>query len=97
MNPSGLTIAQREDFLAPIAFGGIWRWRKLAPQGRDGLGFFVETYRPYLRSEPAAILRASASSAEARELAIRFCGALRTGRPGKRESDRFSYFTDEVR
>jgi len=31
--------------------------------------FFVEMYRPYLRSAAVVILRASAASAEARELA----------------------------
>src|SRR5579859_4663436 len=68
MNPSGLTIAQREEFLSTLHLEDLALAQACAAGLEAAWDFFVETYRPYLRSAAAAILRASAASAEAREL-----------------------------
>jgi len=68
MNPSGLTIAQREEFLSTLHLEDLALAQACAAGLETAWDFFVETYRPYLRSAAAAILRASAASAEAREL-----------------------------
>src|SRR5256885_14632948 len=69
MNPSGLTIAQREEFLSTLHLEDLALAQACAAGLETAWEFFVETYRPYLRSAAAAILRASSASAGACELA----------------------------
>jgi RNA polymerase sigma factor (sigma-70 family) len=69
MNPTGLTLAQREEFLSTLHLEDLALAQACAAGSETAWEFFVEAYRPYLRSAAAAILHASASSAEARELA----------------------------
>jgi len=97
MNPSGLTIAQREEFLAHC-IGGFGAGASLRRRQETAWEFFVETYRRYLRSATAAILRASALPLEARELADSLFAelyGLADGKTGERSL--FRTFTDEVR
>jgi len=93
MNPSGLTIAQREEFLSTLHLEDLALAQACAAGQETAWEFFVKTYRPYLRSAAAAILRASASSAEARELADSLFAelyGLADGKTGERSL--FRYF-----
>jgi RNA polymerase sigma factor (sigma-70 family) len=69
MNPTGLTVTQREEFLSTLHLEDLALAQACAAGQELAWEFFVETYRPYLRSAAAAILRTSAAAAEARELA----------------------------
>ena len=93
MNPSGLTIAQREEFLGTLHLEDLALAQACAAGRETAWEFFVETYRPYLRSAAAAILRASATSAEACELADSLFAelyGLAEGKTGERSL--FRYF-----
>ena len=93
MNPSGLTIAQREEFLSTLHLEDLALAQACAAGLETAWEFFVETYRPYLRSAAAAILRASAASAEACELADSLFAelyGLADGKTGERSL--FRYF-----
>src|SRR5256885_16851359 len=80
MNPSGLTIAQREEFLSTLHLEDLALAQACAAGLETAWEFFVETYRPYLRSAAAGSLRSSSASGEARELAdSRFSGLLGLG------------------
>ena len=50
MNPSGLTIAQREEFLSTLHLEDLALAQACAAGLETAWEFFVETYRPYLRS-----------------------------------------------
>jgi len=69
MNPGGLTVAEREEFLCTLHLEDLALAQACVCGLEAGWEYFVATYRPYLRASAAAILRASSSSAEARELA----------------------------
>src|SRR5438552_10427802 len=93
MNPSGLTIAQREEFLTTLHLEDLAVAQACAAGLETAWEFFVEAYRPYLRSAAGAILRASAASAEARELADSLFAelyGLADGKTGERSL--FRYF-----
>jgi len=93
MNPSGLTIAQREEFLSTLHLEDLALAQACSAGLETAWEFFVETYRPYLRSAAAAILRASAASAEGRELADSLFAelyGLADGKTGERSL--FRYF-----
>lgn len=93
MNPSGLTVAQREEFLTTLHLEDLTLAQACAAGRETAWEFFVETYRPYLRSAAAAILRASATSAEACELADSLFAelyGLTDGKTGERSL--FRYF-----
>jgi len=93
MNPSGLTIGQREEFLSTLHLEDLALAQACAAGLETAWEFFVQTYRPYLRSAAAAILRASAASAEARELADSLFAelyGLADGKTGERSL--FRYF-----
>ena len=93
MNPSGLSIAQREEFLSTLHLEDLALAQACAAGLETAWEFFVETYRPYLRSAAAAILRASSASAEACELADSLFGelyGLADGKTGERSL--FRYF-----
>jgi len=93
MNPSGLTIAQREEFLSTLHLEDLALAQACAAGLETAWEFFVETYRPYLRSAAAAILRASSASAEACELADSLFAelyGLADGKTGERSL--FRYF-----
>src|SRR5258708_38950610 len=68
MNPSGLTIAQREEFLSTLHLEDLALAQACAAGMETAWEFFVEMYRPYLRSAAVVIFWASAASAEGREL-----------------------------
>ena len=93
MNPSGLTAAQREEFLTTLHLEDLALAQACAAGREAAWEFFVESYRPYLRSAAAAILRANATSAEACELADSLFGelyGLADGKTGERSL--FRYF-----
>lgn len=93
MNPSGLTVAQREEFLCTLHLEDLALAQACACGLETGWEYFVETYRPYLRASAAAILRVSSGSAEARELADSLFAelyGLTDGRTGERSL--FRYF-----
>ncbi len=93
MNPSGLTIGEREEFLSTLHLEDLALAQACVAGLETAWEFFVEMYRPYLRSAAAAILRASAASAEARELADSLFAelyGLADGKTGERSL--FRYF-----
>ncbi|HET9802621.1 MAG TPA: sigma-70 family RNA polymerase sigma factor [Candidatus Acidoferrum sp.] len=93
MNPSGLTAVQREEFLCTLHLEDLALAQACACGLEMGWEYFVETYRPYLRCSAAAILRASAGSAEAQELADSLFAelyGLADGKTGERSL--FRYF-----
>ncbi len=93
INPSGLTIAQREDFLSTLHLEDLALAQACVAGLETAWEFFVEMYRPYLRSAAVVILRASAASAEARELADSLFAelyGLADGKTGERSL--FRYF-----
>jgi RNA polymerase sigma-70 factor (ECF subfamily) len=93
LNPSGLTVAQREEFLSTLHLEDLALAQACAAGREAAWEFFVETYRPYLRSAAAAILRASATSAEACELADSLFADLYGMTDGKTgERSLFRYF-----
>jgi RNA polymerase sigma-70 factor, ECF subfamily len=93
MNPSGLTVAQREEFLCTLHLEDLALAQACACGLEKGWEHFVETYRPYLRASATAILRVSAGSAEAQELADSLFAelyGLAEGKTGERSL--FRYF-----
>jgi RNA polymerase sigma factor (sigma-70 family) len=93
MNPSGLTTTQREEFLTTLHLEDLALAQACAAGMDSAWEFFVETYRPYLRSAAAAIMRASTGSAEVRELADSLFAelyGLAEGKTGERSL--FRYF-----
>jgi len=92
-----LTAAQREEILEHAAPGRSGHWRRLARQAVNPLGsFLLETYRPYLRSAAAAILRAELRFREARELADSLFAelyGLADGKTGERSLFRYFHGT----
>src|SRR2546430_7526957 len=93
MNQSGLSIAQREEFLSTLHLEDLALAQACAAGLETAWEFFVETYRPYLRSAAAAILRASSATAEACELADSLFAelyGLADGKTGERSL--FRYF-----
>jgi len=90
---SGIDRGQREEFLSTLHLEDLALAQACATGCESAWEFFVETYRPYLRSAAAAILRASSASAEARELADSLFAELYGLADGKTASDRCSgYF-----
>jgi len=69
MNPAGLTVAQRGEFLGTLHLEDLALAQACVCSLETAWEQFVETYRPYLRASAAAILRLSSTSAEVRELA----------------------------
>jgi len=93
MSGAELTAAQREEFLSTLHLEDLALAQACATGCESAWEFFVETYRPYLRSAAAAILRASSASAEARELADSLFAelyGLADGKTGERSL--FRYF-----
>jgi RNA polymerase sigma-70 factor (ECF subfamily) len=93
MNPSGLSVAQREEFLSTLHLEDLALAQACAAGIEAAWEFFVEAYRPYLRSAAAAVLRTSSASAEARELADSLFAelyGLAEGKTGERSL--FRYF-----
>ena len=93
MNPSGLTMAQREEFLCTLHLEDLALAQACACGSEAGWEHFVETYRPNLRAAAAAILRVNSGAAEARELADSLFGelyGLADGKTGERSL--FRYF-----
>jgi len=100
MNPSGLTSAQREEFLSTLHLEDLALAQACAAGLETAWDFFVETYRPYLRSAAAAILRASAASAEARELGDSLFAelyGLADGKTGERSLFRYFHGRSSMR
>jgi len=93
MSGSGLTSLQREEFLCTLHVEDL-ALAHACVMGREAAWeSFFEKYRPYLRAAAAAILRASSSSAEARELADSLFAelyGLAEGKTGERSL--FRYF-----
>src|SRR5215470_2168534 len=88
-----LNVAQREEFLSTLHLEDLALAQACAMGRESAWEFFVETYRPYLRAAAAAVLRASSTSAEARELADSLFGelyGLADGKTGERSL--FRYF-----
>lgn len=69
MNPSGLKVEQREEFLSTLHLEDVALAQACACGLETAWEHFVKTYRPYLRASAAVILRASSGAAEVRELA----------------------------
>ncbi len=93
MNPSGLTAAQREEFLCTLHLEDLALAQACASGLEAGWEDFVATYRPYLRAAAAAILRVNSDAAEARELADSLFAelyGLTDGKTGERSL--FRYF-----
>lgn len=93
MNPSGLTVEQREGFLCTLHLEDLALSQACACGLETAWEHFVETYRPYLRLSAAAILRVSSGAAEARELADSLFAelyGLTDGKAGERSL--FRYF-----
>jgi len=88
-----LSVSQREEFLATLHSEDLALAQACAMGREAAWEFFVETYRPYLRAAAGAILQASSTSAEARELADSLFGelyGLADGKTGERSL--FRYF-----
>src|SRR2546429_9285579 len=62
MNPSGLTIPQREEFLSTLHLEDLALGQPCAAGLEKAWEFFVETYRPYFRSAAAAVFRERSAS-----------------------------------
>jgi len=93
MGGSGLTATQREEFLCTLHLEDLALAQACTMGNEAAWESFVEIYRPYLRSAAAAILRASATSAEACELADSLFAelyGLTNGKTGERSL--FRYF-----
>jgi len=93
MSGAELTVTQREEFLSTLHLEDLAVAQACTMGSESAWEFFVETYRPYLRSAAAAILRASSASAEARELADSLFAelyGLADGKTGERSL--FRYF-----
>ncbi len=88
-----LSTAQREEFLCTLHVEDLALAHACATGQEAAWEFFVEIYRPYLRSAAAAILKVNSSSAEARELADSLFAelyGLSDGKTGERSL--FRYF-----
>lgn len=93
MNPSGLTVAQREEFLCTLHLEDLALAQACACGLETAWEYFVETYRPYLRAAAGAILRANSGAVEAQELADSLFAelyGLADGKTGERSL--FRYF-----
>lgn len=93
LNPSGLTVAQREEFLCTLHLEDLALAQACACGLEAGWEYFVETYRPYLRAAAGAILRVNSGAVEARELADSLFAelyGLADGKTGERSL--FRYF-----
>ena len=93
MSASGLTSLQREEFLCTLHVEDLALAHACAMGQEAAWESFVEKYRPYLRAAAAAILKASSTSAEARELADSLFAelyGLTDGKTGERSL--FRYF-----
>jgi RNA polymerase sigma factor (sigma-70 family) len=93
MSGAELTVRQREEFLSTLHLEDLGLAQACAMGFERAWEFFVETYRPYLRSAAAAILRASSSSAEVCELSDSLFAelyGLADGKSGERSL--FRYF-----
>ncbi|MBS1842259.1 MAG: sigma-70 family RNA polymerase sigma factor [Acidobacteria bacterium] len=88
-----ITVAQREEFLCTLHLEDLALAQACLAGRETAWESFVGIYRPYLRSAAAAILRASATSAEACELADSLFAelyGLTDGKTGERSL--FRYF-----
>src|SRR5262249_32219255 len=93
MSGTELSVSQREEFLATLHLEDLGLAQACSIGREAAWEYFVETYRPYLRAAAAAILRASSTLAEARELADSLFGelyGLADGKTGERSL--FRYF-----
>lgn len=93
MAGSGINAGQREEFLCTLHLEDLALAQACAIGQEAAWESFVKIYRPYLRSAAAAILRASATSAEACELADSLFAelyGLADGKTGERSL--FRYF-----
>ena len=93
MSVAELTAAQRDEFLGTLHLQDLALAQACALGLERAWEFFVETYRPYLRTAAAAILRASSSSAEVCELSDSLFAelyGLADGKTGERSL--FRYF-----
>ena len=93
MSASGLTATQRDEFLCTLHLEDLALAQACATGQEAAWESFVETYRPYLRSAAAAILRTSVASAETCELADSLFAelyGLANGKTGERSL--FRYF-----
>src|SRR5262249_2056607 len=93
LNPSGLTVEEREEFLSTLHLEDLALAQACGCGRETAWEHFVETYRPYLRASAAAILRVSSGAAEARELADSLFAelyGLADGKTGERSL--FRYF-----
>lgn len=93
MSGAELNATQREEFLSTLHLEDLALAQACATDCESAWEFFVEMYRPYLRSAAAAILRTSSASAEARELADSLFAelyGLADGKTGERSL--FRYF-----
>src|SRR5215471_7377372 len=90
---ASFTASQRDEFLCTLHLEDLALAQACAIGQETAWESFVETYRPYLRSAAAAILRTSAASAEACELADSLFAelyGLGNGKTGERSL--FRYF-----
>jgi RNA polymerase sigma factor (sigma-70 family) len=93
MTSGELSVRQREDFLRTLHLEDLALAEACANGSESAWEFFVETYRPYLRSAAAAILKASSASAEVHELSDSLFAelyGLADGKTGERSL--FRYF-----
>jgi len=100
MSGAELSVAQREEFLSTLHLEDLALAQACAMGFEPAWEFFVETYRPYLRTAAAAILRASSASAEVCELSDSLFAelyGLADGKTGERSLFRYFHGRSSLR